>query len=57
MLWYKITFQVQSFWLLSAMLPVRSQSNRRMVFSPSMQIASEPLAVNSASFTVMSAVL
>ena len=37
-------------------LPVRSQSKRRIVFIPSIQMASEPLAVRSASFTVMSAV-
>lgn len=43
MLWYKITFQVQSFCSSSLMFPVRSVSNRRSEFKPSMQTASEPL--------------
>ena len=45
-----------NFWELSDMFPERSQSYRRIVLSPSMQIASEPVAVSSASCTVISAV-
>ena len=56
MLWYRITFQVVSFWLRSAIFPVSVESKRRSEFSPSIQTASEPFAFRSALCTPISAV-